>query len=247
MRIHTIVTAFLCLSLCSCKTWYNSNVEWTTHRINQNIEEDTAVLRFIAPYKEELESIMNVELIYSKIGLEKGKPESTLTNWFVDALQASTSKYYDNPVDFSIQNYGGIRRSFVGKGPITVGTIYEIMPFENRLVVLTMLGAEVQTMLQKMARSGGWPISSNVRFKINMQEESIADVWINGEALIMDKTYRVAMPDYVANGGDRLGLDRALPREDNQVLLREAVMEYLRPIDTLHSVPLDGRIQIINP
>lgn len=229
------------LFLMGCASWQAQKVEVQTQRINSDVGSDEQIENLIEPYKVVLDEQMNVVLAYNEAMLEKGKPESTLTNWFADLLQVSTEAYFDKKVDFSIQNYGGIRRSSLPEGPVTVGLIYELMPFENRLVVLEMSGEVVENMSHKMARSGGWPVSKELRFEI--KGDSAKNIKIGDEQLRSDRIYRVAMPDYVANGGDRLGLPDDLNREDPGILLRQALLDELAGIDTLRSVQLDGRIQ----
>jgi len=237
---HFLQIAALLL-LTSCGTWKNKSVDVESTRITSDVGEMQSINDMIKPYKEVLDKEMNVVLAYNQNLLEKGKPESTLTNWFADLLQSSTDKYFDQKVDFSIQNYGGIRRGSVPAGQITVGLIYELMPFENRLVVLTMTGELLEAMCQRIAKSGGWPVSKELRFKI--RNEKALDIQIDGKALDKNSNYRVAMPDYVANGGDRLGLPKDLEREDPGILLREALLEEMSKIDTIGEVVLDGRIQ----
>lgn len=240
MMKHLLI---LCLFFWSCSSWQPISMDAGQYRISDGQKESLAVEDIIAPYRAELEAEMDQVLTYSKINLDKGKPESTLTNWFVDVLHESVQKYYPEGADFTLQNYGGIRRSAIGAGPITKGLIYELMPFENRLVVLTVKGSQVRDMCNKIAQSGGWPVSSSLRFSI--QDGRADEIMIGGVPLDENKTYRVALPDYVANGGDRLGLSKELPREDAQVLLRDALIEQVTLTDTIHHVLLDQRIKFV--
>lgn len=233
----------ICLFFWSCSSWQPISMDAGQYRISDGQKESLAVEDIIAPYRTELEAEMNQVLTYSKINLDKGKPESTLTNWFVDVLHESVQKYYPEGADITLQNYGGIRRSAIGAGPITKGLIYELMPFENRLVVLTIPGSQIQDICDKIAQSGGWPVSSSLRFDI--VDDKAKNISIGGSPLMTSKAYRVALPDYVANGGDRLGLSQELPREDAQVLLRDALIKEVALTDTIYNVPLDQRIKFV--
>ncbi len=48
--------------------------------------------------------------------------------------------------DIAITNGGGLRRT-LEKGPITMGDMYEIMPFDNYLVTFDLKGEDVKKRL----------------------------------------------------------------------------------------------------
>jgi 2',3'-cyclic-nucleotide 2'-phosphodiesterase (5'-nucleotidase family) len=72
-----------------------------------------------------------------------------------------------DPIDFAVQNYGGIRLPAIPKGDISVGKIYELMPFDNVMYIMELEGSIVQMFFDRMAESGGWPVSRNVYFEIS--------------------------------------------------------------------------------
>ena len=73
---------------------------------------------------------MNTVIGFSTIGLTKKLPESGLGNLIADAMKEMAQKKYATKVDAAFVNYGGIR-SYIPKGEITIGKIFEIMPFDN--------------------------------------------------------------------------------------------------------------------
>ena len=52
--------------------------------------------------------------------------------------QSETERLLGEPVDFAVINYGGMRIPAIPKGPITRGKIFELMPFDNLLVVVRL-------------------------------------------------------------------------------------------------------------
>lgn len=221
-------TSFLLfLAFFSCKTTQQiARVSESSYRISEEtpIPQDSAIIRLIEPYKTSLDQQMNEVIATAAITLKKAKPQSTLGNWMADAIKIKTEEYLGKPIDFATQNYGGIRIPELRQGPVTRGKIYELMPFENRIVILELGGETVQAFLDHTAAGGGWPLSKEVQMVIDGGQA--VDVRISGEALQANKKYLMALPDYIANGGDRADFLAGHPRTDLPNLIRDALIEY---------------------
>ena len=50
--------------------------------------------------------------------------------------------------DIALTNGGGIRAS-VKAGPITVGDVFTVLPFDNTLVVMEVTGADIKAALER--------------------------------------------------------------------------------------------------
>jgi 2',3'-cyclic-nucleotide 2'-phosphodiesterase (5'-nucleotidase family) len=111
---------------------------------------DSVMLKKIRPYKDSVDADMNVELATSADVMEKGQPESTLGNFVSDVCLDTVRGLYHpedkHPVDFAFFNNGGLRNS-LPRGLLRKRDVYELMPFENELVILTLNGATVQKFL----------------------------------------------------------------------------------------------------
>lgn len=198
-----------------------------SHTAMGEMEEDDNINAMIAPYKSSLDEEMDVVIGYCKEELTKGKPESTLGNWVSDLLVERSSYYTDEAVDFAVQNYGGLRISSVSAGPITVGKIYELMPFDNLIVILKMRGDSLMRFFDHMAYSNGWPISHQVRYVI--ENGKATNVTIHGQPVVPTQLYSVALPDYIANGGNHCEfLANAEGRIDMEYLVRDAIIDQVK-------------------
>lgn len=238
-----LLVLVLFVTIAGCKTYHKVDTNVEHLRINSDLgDEDDELVAMIRPYKIELEKEMNRVLCFNSTLLERGKPESTLTNWFSDLLMSTAKKKFDDDLDFAVQNYGGIRRTSLPKGDLTVGLVYEVMPFDNELIVLQMTGDEVQRFCDRMARSGGWPVSRELRFRIYLNHA--VDVTINGQPLDPNGIYNLVINDYIANGGDGMNWLRTLPRIQKGLLIRDAMIEELEKVDTIPRIALDSRITI---
>jgi len=225
--IFTIWVVLLGLTISSCsKQIYTADIDTSYYRINKRNKTDKDLDKMISPYREQLEAKMNEVIAYNETEMRKDRPNSTMGNWFADALLAEAEKIYQRDIDMAMQNYGGLRVPSLRQGNITVGNIYELMPFDNKLVVLTMDGKLLQQLLDRVAEKGGWPISKTLNFV--MKGDKAVDIYIKGEPIDMKGEYTVAIADYIANGGDNcFFLDQA-EREDNDKMIRDLIIEHLR-------------------
>lgn len=203
------------------------------------------MVRFLQPYKQKLDESMNEVLVRSDVALEKKKPESALNNLLADALLAEASKRYGKPIDVAHLNYSGVR-SGLPKGNITVGNIYEVMPFDNQVTVLSLKGSQLMQLLDHFLKDEALVISGLRATIVNDKVQNVT--FLNGKPLQPDQTYTVAMSDYVANGGSGAAfLKNAVRREDLNVNIRDVFIDYFRQLGK-SGQPInpttDGRITI---
>ena len=248
MQFNKSIYLLIFLVFTSCKVWHTAEENGQKIQVEtEAIEEDTEIAAMIAPYKTQLDAEMNVVIGTNKEDMTKGKPESLLTNWTADAIQAMTNQYYTNgTVDFAVSNYGGIRIPVVAAGDITRGKIFELMPFDNMTVVIEMTDTTVMKLFNHMADDNGWPISSNVSYEI--KEQKPQNILINGKPIESGKTYKVSISDYLANGGDRCYFLEEGKREDLGVLIRDILIENVEKETAAGKKigsQLDGRLKYV--
>lgn len=226
LRVLVILVLFSVLGISSCFTSYHTvKSEHSYIRIDQRItKEDEEIKTLIHPYKQQLEKEMGMVLAELETGLSRQKPESTLGNLIADILHDQAELLTGEEIDFAVQNYGGIRIGQVPAGPVTKGKIYEVMPFENFLVVLEVPGKDLILFAKKMIEYGGWPVSYGIR--INGKENNLTNLEIGGKPVIEDQVYRVAMPDYIADGGDNCFFLVDKPRVNTGQLIRDVLVNW---------------------
>jgi 2',3'-cyclic-nucleotide 2'-phosphodiesterase (5'-nucleotidase family) len=207
---------------------------------------DESSIAILKPYREKIDRQMSEVIGVSDEIMMKGKPESLLSNLIADIIKDATIQVIGNSADVGLVNIGGLR-NILSKGEITIGAIYEILPFENSLCVLTIKGLYLKDMLQAVASLHGEGISG-VRMEIT-NDGHLLNAFIRGQSIEDDKLYTVATIDYLAEGNGRMG---ALLRAEKKVCpegmtIRDIVIHYIRKQTvegkTIHSV-LDNRIVI---
>ena len=222
-----------------------SNFEANHVNLDSNLTiEDEEIAALIQPYKDSLDAQMNQVLAHSETEMWKGSPESSLGNFCADVTLEMCRKYYtDGEIDFALQNKGGIRLPTIPAGPITKGKIYEMLPFDNFLVVLTLDSSGVVAMLDTMSAKGGWPVAG---ITLTIDNGKATNILVN-EAPLTNRDYKVATNDYLANGGDNMECLKGKPQENLGIFIRDAFIDYLSVLDAEGkkvSARKDGRIRL---
>ncbi len=235
------------LSICllqSCSSHYvqtTKQASQTRIKVDSLHLYDSATHYFIAPYKKQLDEQMNVVIGTTQTTLLKERPEGTLGNLMADAAIWYAATNYSKPIDVSVMNYGGIRIPSIQAGNITVGKIYELMPFDNMLDVLEISGQTLNELLQLVAANGGWPVAG---VQMTISNKQAIDITIGGAPLQLDKTYTLITSDYIANGGDNaFMLKNYTKRTGLNYKLRDAILDYVKSVGQLN-MQNNGRITV---
>jgi len=203
---YTLLITCLLLIL-SCKTTFVATEVKTQNIsvIDSVVPLDSQVVRMYLPYKNILEKDMGRVISISEKEMIKEKPESGLTNLLADLLlkegqlEAMRNHLQIKP-EISFFNYGSIRTG-LAKGEITVGSIFELMPFENEMVFIELTGEQLQQFFDIVAGHGGESVSG-VRFVIS--NDKAKNITISDEKIVSERKYWLVTNDYSANGGDGL-------------------------------------------
>ena len=215
----------LFIALFSCSTFYQpTSLQHTQYKIDASIRSDSSVKQMLQPYSININATMNKVIGVSADTYTNKRPESEIGNFLADCYREMAEKKFDRKVDAAFMNIGGIR-SYLSKGNITVGKVFEIMPFDNLLILQELKGTVLQQYLDVMAADGGWPVSKGVSLQI--RNKKAAHVMINGKPLDLNATYTIAHSDYVANGGSDCSMLKPIPQINRGYLMRDAILEYL--------------------
>ncbi|MBB4078095.1 2',3'-cyclic-nucleotide 2'-phosphodiesterase (5'-nucleotidase family) [Lewinella aquimaris] len=205
----------------------------------------TSMEATIQPYATKLEAVMNRVLAEVETPLLKGQPESNLGNWTADLLAlAAHDLFPEYELAFAVQNYGGLRVSEIGAGPLLVSEIYGLMPFDNELVLVEVTGADLRAFVTHTLLDGGWPVSANLRAERQGTEVTMT---VDGKPVDDTQTYYIAAPDYVANGGSDSAMLVGKRQISSGKMIRDLLIEYAGKSQGPISVGSDGqRIKISN-
>ena len=202
--------------------------------------QDTAYLAQLAPIKANMEKEMNEPLGYAPEALWVKGPECPMLNWASDALWEAAKQHYDGKVDIAVVNIGGMRCSWPA-GPVTRGNVFELMPFDNRLVVLTLKGADLLDLFQAFVDYGGQGVAG---MRMSAVNGKLTDATIGGKKVNPKADYTVATSDYLSGGADHMeALTRYTNYWNSDLLIRDLYIQAVRDQDTIRAV-VDGRMNI---
>lgn len=203
-------------------------------------EPDPEISQTLESYRDSLDRIMGVKVATVTDTLRFNQPEGSLGNIAADALRGRAAEELRTFVHAGIIGESSFKLYFT-PGDLTLGDVYQFMPYENHLVVLTLDGKMMRQLMNEVAEIGGAPVSG-VRFTISGERAS--GILVNSEIVTDEKHYLVATSSYLANGGDRFSaLWNPVDRKDlNQISIRDLYVNHFRNKRQL-TPATDGRIR----
>ena len=243
--------SFLAVSLVSCshKTWTITQATSTKISIDSSTEAiaDKSYETYLQPTKQKIDAEMNVVIGQAAETMKGHGPESLLSNLSADVYRQAATDYLGSVVDISIVNMGGLR-TVVTAGDITIRKVFELMPFENELVIIWLRGNKLNDLLQYFASMGGEGVSG---LRMEIKQRKAVNITIDGKPLDTTKLYSIATNDYLAGGNDKMfQLAQSEKKIITGIKVRNMLLDYIKKEtkkgNKIQS-ELDGRIKITNP
>ena len=228
---------------------------WPQFRVvdTATVTPDPEVAAIVAGFQQELDRQMNVPLATTTVMLDsrnatvRGR-EAAIGNLIADAMRDRTR------ADAAIMNGGGIRggKVYDPGTAITRRDVQAELPFSNHLVVLDVKGSDLRLAIENglsrlPAAAGRFPQVSGMKIEFDPQRPGgnrVVAIAVGGAPLDANKTYRIAVNDFMARGSDGYSafaaIDPLVPLEDTP-LLADEVMIYLRGLGSVRS-GVEGRI-----
>lgn len=221
---RSIFPFFLCavLALSCQKHFQPKSVQYAGYGIEQQVR-DTGMVQFLQPYANKVGETMNDVIAELPETLKKQQPDGSLGNFLADSYLAMARKKFDPAADMAFINNGGIRLNTIQAGPLRRGIIYEVMPFDNLLVIVKLSGLQLQQYLDHIARENGCGIAG---VQMRIRDGKATEVLVNGKPIDLTATYTMVNSDYTVNGGGGYSDLRNLPSQKTGYLLREATLDY---------------------
>ena len=223
-----------------------------------SVEPDAQVAGILRDYDVQVKKLRESTIGETTVKLEKANPgqDDLLANLTSDALRSGAGGALK--ADFGFQNSGGLRIPEIPAGPITFGQIFDLYPFDNEQVVVSVSADQLRAALESVLRAGKNPLRpSGIRYTIDWEKFHARDLKAaaplgamvtrilddkSGKVLCETKscgpaacepgcaagTFTVSLTDFLANGGDGLDAFKDAPRQVGPVLARDIIVAYVK-------------------
>lgn len=197
--------------------------------------EDASVKAIAERYSKELQPILSEVIGTTETALPHDKTvpgTSLLGQWTTDVMRKVAG------VQIGITNGGGLRTS-IAAGNITMGNMYEVMPFDNTLVKMELKGSDLKRVIENGIdnKEIGWVQIGGVKVYYDEKAEfgnKITAMFLeNGTKIEMDKTYSVVTNDFMFTGGDKFDFKGAINAVDSMLPIREALVTELKKVKAI--------------
>jgi 5'-nucleotidase/UDP-sugar diphosphatase len=170
------------------------------------VKDDEKILSLLKPFKDQGDKKLLLKIGTADQEFDGTRDiirfqESHLGNLVARALK---DKFKAN---LAIMNSGGIRDSLY-KGEVTIESVMMVLPFAGEIVTAELLGSELKPYLEYVATqltpgSGSFPQIAGVQMVLDKTSGKAKSLLIEGKPLVENKTYLMALPEFIANGGDK--------------------------------------------
>lgn len=202
--------------------------------VDSSLSNDPAVEAIIKPYAEKAR---NLNLVIGRFDsdLKKVSPGAGAIGSFVaDGIRFEAERRLGKPITLAMMNAGGLRKNDIKAGEIRASDIFELLPFENTLIVVDLTGAQLAKLIPlgvRDAQSG-----ARIQYKWNEQNraEFISGKLVDSEGREQDidpgKIYSMVTLDYLynLNSGSYAILREAKKVTPLEVTVRDAMMDYVK-------------------
>ncbi|ULC60634.1 5'-nucleotidase C-terminal domain-containing protein [Flaviramulus sp. BrNp1-15] len=234
---------------CKQQQQHLTKIEGKQISITDSLVTDPEIETYIKPYRENIQKDLDSVLAYSADTYTKndGELNTAIGNFMADAVYDEANPIFKSrtghDIDIVLLNHGGIR-SILSKGNITKRTAFEIMPFENNIVVVALKSNQIDSLIHYLSRSKRAHPISKLKLKLD-KDYKVLEAKIKEKAIESNQTYYVATNDYLYNGGDNMSFFK--PNDSLYVLnykIRNALIDNFIKKDTINPVIDDRFIQI---
>ncbi|MCM1991049.1 5'-nucleotidase C-terminal domain-containing protein [Oceanirhabdus seepicola] len=154
---------------------------------------------------------------------------SVLGKWTTDLMRKIGG------TQIAVINEGALRTS-IPAGDITVGKLYDVIPFNNILIKMKLKGSQLKKVIENgiMNKDIGWIEISGVKVYYNPEAEFgnrvTAIILEDGVKVEMEKYYSVATNDFMFIGGDNYDFKGAKNIVESNRIIRDMIADYLRDV-----------------
>ena len=241
------LTLFFVFS-CSKQNYNVTKIEGKRIIITEKQNKVPKIENYIKPYREHINKDLDSVLAYCPETLDKssGKWQTTIGNLMADVSLVRGNLVFQSrekkSIDICLLNSGGIR-SILPKGNVTARNAFEIMPFENSMVVIALKGEQIFELVDFFVTDKKAHPLAGLTFTIDKNNRP-KNILVQGKPIEKETIYYVGTNDYLADGGDNMTFfKKSIQKYDLEYKLRNILIDYFKQVDTI-PVLRDNRIVV---
>ncbi len=243
--VASIVATTLVLVCCKSQTSVVAPAIVSMQQVKMDGTADATLDSIITFYRNDINKLMMRNIGICDDILEANRPEGGLSRMAADVVLFEAIKVCNElgnqPPVIALLNNGGLRTS-LPKGNVTVQNIFEISPFENSLVIITLNAQQLQAMFEHIAQRGGEPISGAT---LTISNGKAKEITIDGKPIDNNAQYIIATNSYLAAGGDGFRILQECEQYDTGLMVRDLMIEYVEMLSKQNKHIADpGNIRI---
>jgi len=241
------LTLFFVFS-CSKQNYNVTKIEGKRITITEKQNQVPEIENYIKPYREHINKDLDSVLAYCPETLDKssGKWQTTIGNLMADVSLMRGNLVFQSrekkSIDICLLNSGGIR-SILPKGNVSARNAFEIMPFENSMVVIALKGEQIFELVDFFVADKKAHPLAGLTFTIDKNNQP-KNILVQGKPIEKETIYYVGTNDYLADGGDNMTFfQKSIQKYDLEYKLRNILIDYFKEVDTI-PVLRDNRIVV---
>jgi 2',3'-cyclic-nucleotide 2'-phosphodiesterase (5'-nucleotidase family) len=185
--------------------------------------EDTAVKTAMEKYRDDVAHQLEKVVATAKAPLARSRDsDSAIGDWVTDCMRSSEN------ADAALHNNGGIR-SDIAAGPVTLRELYQVMPFDNRVVTIKLSGRKLREALEQgLTYDRGVPQVSGLRVRFDPKAnpgKRVLEIKVGDSVLKDDAIYSIATTDFLATGGGGYSALAGSGKGDSGPLIRDLLTQ----------------------
>ncbi len=247
IQLLALASVFCACGTTSRKAYQVTEIVGTRTEINAHYDKQKngEMKGLVEKYGQKMRQVMHKQIAVSEQTMQIGRPESLLTNFTSDQMYRFANEKLNEKTHLALMNVNGHRAS-LPQGNVTVGDMFEVYSFDNKLVLVKLKGSDLTKIFESYIRMGGGGVSANVRV-VGIGDRLIS-VLIDGKPIDNESIYNIVTLDYLADGNDGMeALRKAISVKKTGIVLREMMIEYAKQQSAKGErigSQLDGRIII---
>lgn len=248
LKLFVIFLTLFFIVSCAKQNFYVSKIEGKRITITDKETLNQQIENYIKPFRERINKDLDSILAFCPVTLDKsdGKWQSTIGNLLADVTLQRGNLVFKarekKEIDLCILNNGGIR-AILPKGNVTSRTAFEIMPFENSLVVMALKGEQILELVDYFITTQKPHPLSGITFNIG-KDKLAKNILVQGKPVQKEAIYYVVTNDYLSNGGDNMNFfKKSVQKYDLDYKLRNVLIDYFKEVDTIPVIK-DIRINV---